>query len=73
MGNGRAVPSTGRIRSPVLCIRAGTSMAGMSARKSVYQVDRAATAAKNPPPAATFQLLRTASSLILVPRFSSRL
>jgi hypothetical protein len=48
-------------------------MAGMSARKSVYQVDRAATAAKNPPPAATFQLLRTASSLILVPRFSSRL
>jgi hypothetical protein len=48
-------------------------MPGMSARKSVYQVDGAASAAKNPPPAATFQLLRTASSLILVPRFSSRL
>ena len=69
---GRPVASIGRMRSPVPCrISAGTSIFATSARKSVIQVGTQATDACAEAPAATFQLLRSASSESLVPSVSS--
>ncbi|CAM5630617.1 hypothetical protein SFUMM280S_02716 [Streptomyces fumanus] len=71
---GRPVASMGRMRSPVPCrISAGTSIFATSARKSVIQVGTQATEACAEAPAATFQLPRTAASLIRLPSVSSRL
>ena len=59
LANRRPVTSIGRMLSAVpWTIRAGTSILGMSARKSVSQVGCAAADAVGPPAVARFQLAR---------------
>jgi hypothetical protein len=66
--------SMGSTRSPLPCMtKTGMSIFGRSARKSVCRVGTQAMVPVGDAPAAVFQASRTASSLMRVPRFSSRL